>query len=629
MKSEFHLALNQICSERNLPREIITQVLETALVQSYRKNASVMTSQNVAAKVDIESGDMRIYVEKEVVDAVMDDRTEVSLEEARQNQDTAELGDCILVDVTLKDFGRIAAQNAKQMIVQKLREAEKDFQYNQFAEREGEIVNGLVQSASPAGVVLNLGRVEGVLSKKDMIPGEKYDLQQRVRAYVVEVRRTPRGPQIMLSRTNKNMLRRLLEIEVPEIQKAVVEIKAIAREPGSRSKVAVAAKQPNVDPVGACVGQRGTRIQNIVGELHNEKIDVIEWNEDPVSFITKALSPARVMSVYISPSDKEAKNAIVIVPDDQLSLAIGREGQNARLAARLTGWHIDIKSSNEALRDGLSKLGEDPALRAAAGADVAQTAPMLKELIVRQNAMITPLSAEEFAGVKKLVDSVFAYEAFGGGARARAAVEALSDAMAQERREARQAAIAAIPKPAYNMSVESLELSPRVTQHIIGGGVTSVGQLLEFRVRGDEGLLSIEGIGPKALSEIKQALDKVIGQFALAVPSPELAPEIEPEAPPKPEALVAPVAKPAPVQDEEDTRTPEEIFMEAMSEDEDGDEEELDETGKPVPGKKKDKKKGIVKKGKGPVLIYDEELGRMVPQRARKGRPGEFFDEAE
>lgn len=625
MKSEFALALNQIGAERNLPREIITQVLESALIQSYRKNATVMSSQNVAAKVDIETGDMRIFVEKEVVEEILDDRTEVTLDEARQNKADAELGDVLLIDVTLKDFGRIAAQNAKQMIVQKLREAEKDFQYNQFAEREGEIVSGMVQSQSPAGLVLDLGRVEGILSKKDQIPGERYDNQARVRAYVVEVKRNARGPQIMLSRTSKKMLSRLLEIEVPEIEKGLVEIKAIAREPGSRSKVAVVATQPNIDPVGACVGQRGARIQTIVNELHNEKIDVIEWSEDPVAFITKSLSPAKVMSVYIPPNGKDTKNATVIVPDDQLSLAIGREGQNARLAARLTGWHIDIKSSNEALRDSVSKLQENDAIRAAAGAEVVALVPVMKELLVRQGAQVTPLTADEFPAVKKVVEAVFAATSHANAVQQRAA-EFAPGAQAIERREARQAAIAAIPQAAYAMPIESLELSPRVAQHIVAAGVTNVGQLLEQNARGDEGLLAIEGIGPRAMGEVKLALDKLVGQMASA---PVAAP-IAPEKPQTPAVAIAtpatPVAAPEPEPVEEvDTRTPEEIFRDAMSEE---DEDEDEDATPSVGGAKKAKKKGAVKgKAKGPVLIYDEELGRMVPQRARKGRPGEFDEE--
>ncbi len=351
MKSEFVLALNQISAERTLPREVITKVIEQAIVQSYRKYANVMAAQAVSSLVDIDSGDMRVFLEKEVVDSVLDDKTEITLDDALKHKTDAVMGDVIMVDVTPKDLGRIAAQNAKQMIVQKLREAEKDFQYNSFIEREGEIVSGTVQSMLATGVTVNLGRIEAQMPKKEWIPGEKYDLQQRVRAYVAEVKRSARGPQVILSRAHKNMLKRLLEIEVPEVASGAVEIKAITREPGSRSKVAVAALQTGVDPVGACVGQRGTRIQSIITELRGEKIDIIEWNADTSVFITKALGPAKVMSVHPM---LDNKNAVVIVPDDQLSLAIGREGQNARLAARLTGWRIDIKSGSEALNEAIT-----------------------------------------------------------------------------------------------------------------------------------------------------------------------------------------------------------------------------------------------------------------------------------
>jgi N utilization substance protein A len=345
MKSEFVLALNQISTERTLPREVITQVIEQAIVQSYRKHANVMISQAVSSIVDIDSGDMRVFVEKEVVDGVLDDRTEITLEEALKHKPDAVMGDVIMVDVTPKDLGRIAAQNAKQLIVQKLREAEKDSQFNAFIEREGEIVNGTVQTVMPTGVTVNLGRIEAQLLKKEMIPGEKYDVQSRVRAYVSEVKRSARGPQVFLSRAHKNMLKRLLEIEVPEVSGNAVEIKAIAREPGSRSKVAVAALQSGVDPVGACVGQRGARIQTIINELRGEKIDIIEWDEDALTFATNALSPAKVSRVSVQ--DAQARVLEVVVEDSQLSLAIGKKGQNVRLASKLLDWDIRIKSEEE------------------------------------------------------------------------------------------------------------------------------------------------------------------------------------------------------------------------------------------------------------------------------------------
>ena len=558
MKSEFALALNQIGAERNLPREIIAKVVESALVQCYRKYANVMNSQNVAAVVDMNSGDMRVFVEKEVVEQVMDDRTEVSLEDALKQKPDAVLGDCIMVDVTPKDFGRIAAQNAKQIIVQKLREAERDFQYNQFIEREGEIVRGMVQSVSGAGVVVNLGRIEATLPRKEQIPGERYEIQQPVRAYVSEVKRTGRGPQVTLSRTHKNFLRRLLEIEVPEISNGQVEIKAIVREPGSRSKVAVAALQPNVDPVGACVGQRGTRIQNIINELHGEKIDVIEWSADPTVYIGKALGPAKVMAVH--PTDN--KSAAVIVPNDQLSLAIGREGQNARLAARLTGWRIDIKSGSEALSEALTKISESAHLQAWVGEDIMQALPALRELLVRQRALPTALSPEEFALVKRVVDSVHAYEV-ARRSNADRVVPTIRETQAEERRQARQAAIAAIPKAAYAMPLDELGLSPRVAQHIIAAGVMSVGQLLEHSVRGDEGLLAIEGIGPKALNEIKQALDKVLGRWQAPAESPTAAAA---QGDSSAAADAKPAAEATGPKVEETTEEAQQYFIEAMNE---------------------------------------------------------------
>ncbi|MGQ9814134.1 MAG: transcription termination factor NusA [Candidatus Roseilinea sp.] len=676
MKSEFTLALNQICSERNLPKEIITQVLESALATSYRKNANIMNSQRVAVKVDIDSGDTHVFVEKEVVENVVDDRTEVSLEEARLGKADAEIGDCIMVDVTPKDFDRIAAQNVKQMIVQKLREAERDFQYNSFAEREGEIVYGIVHNVTPNGVVLNLGRVEGILPRKEQIPGERVELQQRMRAYVTEVKRSNRGPQIMLSRAHRNMLRRLLEIEVPEISKGQVEIKSIAREPGARSKVAVAALQAGIDPVGACVGQRGARIQNIVNELNGEKIDVIEWSEDPTTYITKSLGPAKVLAVHPN-KDSKTNSATVIVPDDQLSLAIGREGQNARLAAKLTGWHIDIKSGSEALSESLAKIAEDEKLQQWIGADIAQTIPAARELLVRQRAVPAPLNPEEFLMVKRIVDALYEYATTQGSSAATAQRAATRPGTADtQRQDAHQAALERIPRAAYAMPVEKLELTQRVLQHITSAGILSVGDLMERRLSGDEGLLSIEGIGAKALSEIKLAMDKVLGAFAspqsagrpasaeatapASTTIPQDAAHSKAQAPATPNvADAAPASSVTGVESvahagtavtitaqpatagaqqpgaaaaqptmtmDDDGRSPQEIFLEAMAE------EEEDER-RPSPStqgarRKADKDKGR-KGARDRVLIYDEELGRTVVQRMRKpGREG-FIDDIE
>lgn len=346
MRNEFILAVNQVCAERQLSKEVVLEAVEAALVTAYKRNFGA--AGNVSAKIDPETGEVKVYAHKTVVEEVKDPRVQISLDEARQIKPEAEPGDEILIETTPKDFGRIAAQTAKQVILQRIREAERDALYQAFAEQEGEIVNGVIQSIDAHAIVVNLGKAEATLPKAEQIPGERYRLNQRIRAYVLEVEKTSRGPRIVLSRAHRNMLRRLLELEVPEIANGAVEIKAIAREAGSRSKVAVAALRPGVDPVGSCVGMRGTRIQGIVNELNGEKIDVVEWSPDPAVFIANALSPAQVAKVHLYEDAEGGKTALVIVPDKQLSLAIGKEGQNARLAAKLTGWRIDIKSTSEA-----------------------------------------------------------------------------------------------------------------------------------------------------------------------------------------------------------------------------------------------------------------------------------------
>lgn len=348
MKNEFVLAFNEMLEEKQLPRETVIKALESAMVSAYRKAVVASSAQHVEAKMDAETGSFAIFAEKEVVSDVVDNRTEVLLEEARKVNPEAELGDMVIVESTPSDFGRVAAQTARQVIQQRLRDAERQDQVDYYEKKVGEIVNGVVQSISSEGYSIGLDRkAEGMLPRKDMIRGEHFRLHQHVRALIVEVKDSNRNPQIMLSRTDRKFLFRLLEIDVPEIYHGIVEVRSIAREPGARAKIAVSATQQGIDPVGACVGMQGKRIQPIVKELHDEKIDVIEWNPDPVLFIAKAISPAKVVGVYLS----GGKNATVIVPEDQLSLAIGRDGQNARLAAKLTNWRIDIKSVLEAASD--------------------------------------------------------------------------------------------------------------------------------------------------------------------------------------------------------------------------------------------------------------------------------------
>lgn len=358
MNKQLLMAINQICAERNLRPQVVIEAVEQALVSAYRRHFNVSAS-NVEARLNPETGDVRIYARKEVVPVVTDPKTQIGVDEAaRIDPHKARPGEHVLVECTPDNFGRIAAQTAKQVILQRIREAERDAVYDDYAEREGELIQGVVRSIDhqTGTVIVSLdgGRAEGILERNDQIPGERYKPNTTITAYVTEVSKGTRGPVIRLSRSHRNMLRRLLEKEVPEIKQGVVEIKGIAREAGSRSKVAVHSTHPGVDPVGSCVGMRGVRIQNIVNELNNEKIDIIEWHPDPERFVANALSPARVSDVLLFP--EHDRTAVVIVPNSQLSLAIGKEGQNARLVAKLTGWRIDIKNESEAAAEGLDEM---------------------------------------------------------------------------------------------------------------------------------------------------------------------------------------------------------------------------------------------------------------------------------
>jgi len=348
MKSEFEIAITQLSADRNLAPEVILEAIETALVSAYKRNYGA--NQNVSVTIDPRTGQARIAVKKTVVEEPRDEDTEITLAEAREHEPDAALGDLIDIEIKPRNFGRIAAQTAKQVITQRIREAERDSVYLEYADRTGEVVNGIIQNIDTrsGNAVLNMGKAEALLPRSEQIPREHYRFNQRLRVYIVSVDRTGHGPQIVVSRTHRDLLRRLFELEVPEIFNGAVEVKAIAREPGARSKVAVTALQTGVDPVGSCVGMRGVRIRNIVNELNGEKIDVVAWSSDMTEFIANALSPAKVLSVHMNEREGTAK---VVVPDRALSLAIGKEGQNARLAAKLTGWRIDIKSEAEAAEE--------------------------------------------------------------------------------------------------------------------------------------------------------------------------------------------------------------------------------------------------------------------------------------
>ncbi len=355
MKNDFLVAITQLCNDRGLPKEVVIAAVEQALVSAYRRDFG--GGQNISAVIDPATGKAKIFTIKKIVDQVNDRRQEISLADAQAYDPMAQVGETIRIETTPADFGRVAAQAAKQVIMQRIREAEKEVLYSTFSQREGEIVLGTVHTIEPQHITVSLGKLEAILPRSEQIPTERYRHNQKIRAYIVEVNKTARGPQVILSRTHRNMLRRLFELEVPEIFNGLVEIKMIAREPGSRSKIAVAATQDGIDPVGACVGQRGIRIQAIVNELSGEKIDVVEWSADTAKFIANALSPAKPLSVTLTEGPNGDKVANVVIEHKQLSLAIGKEGQNARLAAKLTGWRIDIKSDQQ-----IAKEAEEQAL---------------------------------------------------------------------------------------------------------------------------------------------------------------------------------------------------------------------------------------------------------------------------
>lgn len=342
MNKEFMQAVEDLEREKAISKDLLIEAIESALVSAYKKNYG--TSQNVRVNIDRETGDIDVFMRKNIVDIVEDPFVEVHVDEAKEIDPAYEIGDIIEYQVTPMDFGRIAAQTAKQVVVQRIRETERSMIYDDFINRQTEVVTGVVQRISNDKVFINMGRAEGILNATEQIPGEKYRVNQRLKVYVMDVKKTTKGPQVFLSRTHPGLVKRLFELEVPEIQDGIVEIRSISREAGSRTKIAVCTYDENVDPVGACVGTRGNRVQAVVEELSGEKIDIITWSDEPGRLISSALSPAKVEMVLI---DEEEKAATVVVPDFQLSLAIGKEGQNVRLAAKLSGWKIDIKSHSQ------------------------------------------------------------------------------------------------------------------------------------------------------------------------------------------------------------------------------------------------------------------------------------------
>ncbi|SHK65120.1 transcription termination factor NusA [Desulforamulus aeronauticus] len=342
MNTEFLEALRDLEKEKGIAVDVLLEAIEAALLSAYKRNFGSL--QNARVHIDRETGDYKVYSQRTVVAEVEDDRIEISLADAQKIDPRFNLEDIVEDEVTPRNFGRIAAQTAKQVVVQRIREAERNIIFEEFANREGDILTGIVQRVENKNVFIELGKTEAILTPSEQMPSESYRHGERLKTYIVEVKKTTKGPQILVSRTHPGLLKRLFEMEVPELQEGVVELKSIAREAGYRSKIAVYSKDENVDPVGACVGPKGMRVQNIVTELNGEKIDIVKWNQDPSKYVASSLSPAKVVAVEVWEDEKVAR---VIVPDYQLSLAIGKEGQNARLAAKLTGWKIDIKSESQ------------------------------------------------------------------------------------------------------------------------------------------------------------------------------------------------------------------------------------------------------------------------------------------
>ncbi|HEY69111.1 MAG TPA: transcription termination/antitermination protein NusA [Anaerolineae bacterium] len=636
MKTALTLAFNEITERFGLSRETVMEALEAAMVSAYRRSVSAPGSQLVEAKIDLETGAVRISAEKEVVESVQNPQTETLLEEARTYDPEVELGDMAIVESTPPDFGRVAAQTAKQVILQRLREAERDAQYDEFVEREGDMVHGTVHSITPQAVTVGLGRAEAILPRNQQIPREQFHVRDRIRVYVLEVRKSSRGPVIVVSRTHPNMLRRLLEMEVPEINQGLVEIKAIAREAGKRSKVAVAATREGIDPVGACVGMRGVRIQSIVRDLNDEKIDVIEWNSDSATFIAKALSPARVSGVFLDEDPERGKTAMVVVPEDQLSLAIGRAGVNARLGARLTGWRIDIKSLTESASESLQRLqtSEEFADQAVQEAEVM---PQV-EAILAKKAEGRPVMPEEYQLLGGFVSRV-QLETHSRRQAERLEIQAKLEEIREQ-----------IPSTAYETPLEEVGLKTRILNLLTEANFETAGHVLEQLGVDEDKILALQGFGPKSLSEVREVLEayeypepsepvveEAPEEALVEEPVGEEVPEaveieaiaeeaeameaVEPEAEPLAEAAVEEIADEAEgeveaeavdeaaIEEREEPETIEEVpEIFAESEIDEMDDERLEEL-------ERETKK---RKARGRIVEFDPELGEMVVKRRRK-----------
>lgn len=635
MINQLKSAFDEIAGQRGLPNEVVIDALQSALVSAYRRDSGASSAQEIEARIDPRTGRARIFVEKEVVDEIYSDATEVTLEKARFYEPEAQYGDTVMVQVehTTKKFGRIAAQTAKQVILQKIREAERNSIYEEFILKEGDLVTGTVQNMNASVITITLGeRAEGIMPRSQQIPGERYRPHEKVRVYIMEVKRGNRGPQIVCSRSHRNMLRKLLEYEVPEVYNGQVEIKSIAREAGYRSKVAVAALQDGVDPVGACVGMRGIRIQNIVKELHDEKIDVIEWVPEMVNFISKALSPARVSGVYLDDDLYEGRTAIVLVPDDQLSLAIGREGQNARLAAKLTGWRIDIKGITETAQGAIDNLDTPPLDQ------IPVSHPDLTEAVrktVAKKAENKAIMPEEYGNLTKFANLV------------ETTLQKLRDEMRREEREQIEAVRSTLPEELFRVPIDVLGL-PRS----IAGAIErfdNVGEIMLATLVDDPRLYdALQGMPDNTLDRIQSKLDDLMDadiDYDEFIPAEEdeldvdeaalqdveeatmeaeaeavegIAEEVVEEATAEAEALDEPLPDEADdeavsvteLEDVSEEREPEPAAVATSEAVEEDFEDEIDEDDDESGGDRRKRRR----------LVYDEETGEIVAKRRGKRR---------
>lgn len=650
-KSDFFLAFNEITESHHLQKEVVIDALKQALVSAYRRDSNPSPAQRVEAEVDLNASRYRVFVEKEVIDdgeKLLNVHTEISLSDARALDPNIAVGDMIMApeETNTKDFGRIAAQTAKQVILQKIREAERKTLFSEFKNREGELITATVQSASGQHVSLSLnnGRAEAVMPGGHQIRGERYRPQEKVRVVILQVSDSNKGPQIIVSRADRLMLRRLLEFEVPEIYNGQVEIRSIAREPGQRSKVAVAALQPGIDPVGACVGMRGGRIQNIVKELNDEKIDVIEWNNDPAIFIAKALSPAHTNhnNVYLEDDIDLGATATVIVPDDQLSLAIGREGQNARLAAKLTGWRVDIKSVTEAAFEAQAKLNEPPLNKL-----LTEQAELITEVnrILEKKQASRTVMPEEFQTLQRFVHI------------AELRLLEMREAERIRRRKQIDKIKNSLPKRAFTMKLEELEIEKDIILALRNRNITNVGDLMA-RLQAEEsyvrGILESGKAGEDAFEAVKDAIatlapqadesdvvleaavevEPVVAALSEAapatasVPEPESADEDAPpafvdvDAPKKPAAAPVPrapvVSRVPKAQPPTSPEAVPDMTMAAIEGEDTGDRDDSDSARKD--GKKKKGKKGSRE------LVFDEDRGEVVVKRKHKRGRGDWDD---